>query len=103
MPGALAAGNDRCEAAEQHPQGRAHRTTAKEFGAFGPPSIYIADEVTSANFRQWMSLEFTPDPDGESALDYCLRLWLIVVDVDGAMLIGHLEPGEQANGRRTRG
>jgi hypothetical protein len=67
---------------------------AEEFGAFGPPSIHIADEVTPANFRQWMSLEFTPDPESDSELDYCLRLWLIVVEVDDAMKIGHLEPGE---------
>jgi hypothetical protein len=80
---------------EYHEDNRALTlATATEFGAFGPPSIHIADEVTPANFRQWMSIEFTPDPESESELDYCLRLWLIVVDVDGAMSIGHLEPGE---------
>jgi hypothetical protein len=68
--------------------------TAKSFGEWGPPSIHIADDVTAANYRQWMSIEFAPDPDSGSELDYCLRLWVIVVEVDGAMVIGHLEPGE---------
>jgi hypothetical protein len=68
--------------------------TAKEFGAWGPPSIHIADEITADNFRQWLSLEFTPEAEHASGLDYCLRLWLIVVDVDGVMTVGHLEPGE---------
>ena len=68
--------------------------TAEEFGAYGPPSIYVADEITTANYRQWMSIEFTPDPDGDSGLDYCLRLWVIVVESEDTMCIGHLEPGE---------
>jgi hypothetical protein len=41
-----------------------------------------------------MTIEFTPDPEGKSECDYCLRLWLIVVEFNGAMMIGHLEPGE---------
>jgi len=68
--------------------------TTKDFGTWGPPSIHIADGITPANFRQWMSIDFVPDPGSGSELDYCLRLWLIVVEVDGAMAIGHLEPGD---------
>jgi hypothetical protein len=80
---------------ESHKNDRARTlTTTEKFGAYGPPSIYIADEITPANFRQWMAIEFTPEPDDESGLDYCLRLWLIVVEVNGEMKIGHLEPGE---------
>ena len=41
-----------------------------------------------------MSLDLTPDPEGDSGLDYCLRLWLIVVAVDGTMRLGYLEPGD---------
>jgi hypothetical protein len=41
-----------------------------------------------------MSIEFVPEEDNEAGIDYCLRLWLIVVKVDGAMKIGHLEPSE---------
>jgi hypothetical protein len=81
--------------AEYH-QNDATRTlaTTESFGDWGPPSIYIADEITSASFRQWMSIELTPEPDNEFGMDFILRLWLIVVDVDGAMRIGYLEPGE---------
>ena len=52
----------------------------------------IPEAVTAENFRQWMMLDFTPDPDAGSELDYNLRLWLIVVEVGGAMKIGYLEP-----------
>ena len=74
----------------------ATRTLASvnEFGALGPPSIYVPDGITPANFRGWMSIDLTPELDDPSGLDYVLRLWLIVVEVDGAIGIGHLEPGE---------
>ena len=66
--------------------------SAESFGDWGPPSIYVADEITKENFRQWMMLELTPELDDESGLDYLLKLYLIVVDVAGEMKIGHLEP-----------
>jgi hypothetical protein len=69
-------------------------TTAESFGDWGPPSIYVADEITPANFRQWLSIDLTPEPDNEFGLDFILRLWLIAVDVEGTMKVGHLEPGE---------
>jgi hypothetical protein len=68
--------------------------TAESFGDWGPPSIHIADEITPANFRQWLSIDLTPELENEFGLDFILRLWLIVVDIDGAMRIGHVEPGE---------
>ncbi len=81
---------------EYHGDDAAPRTlaTATEFGAWGPPSISIADEVTADNFQQWMSIDFTPGEGDTSGLDYCLRLWVIVVELRGTMKIGHLEPGE---------
>ena len=68
--------------------------TTDDFGAWGQPSIYIANEITPANFRQWMWIELAPDPEEEADVDFCLKLWLIVVELEGAMVIGHLEPGE---------
>jgi hypothetical protein len=81
---------------EEYHENDATRTLAsvQSFGDWGPPSIYIADEITPANFRQWLSIDVTPDLDDESGLDYILRLWLIVVDVNGTMTVGHLEPGD---------
>ena len=80
---------------EYHRNDRSRTFTAvDEFGEWGPPSIYLNDEITNDNFRQWSLLEFTPDPEAGSELDYLLRLWLIVVDVNGQMRIGHLEPGD---------
>jgi hypothetical protein len=74
----------------------ATRTLASvdEFGAWGPPSIYVPDGVTPANFRGWMSIDLTPELDDPSGLDYVLRLWFIVVELEEEMRIGHLEPGE---------
>jgi hypothetical protein len=69
-------------------------TTTQEFGEWGPPSISIANEITPANFRQWMWIDFTPDPDSGALVDYCLRLYVIVAEVDGVMTIGYLEPGD---------
>ena len=64
------------------------------FGEWGPPSIHIDEHITLANFRGWMSIDLTPELDDPSGLDYLLRLWLIVVDINGEMRIGFLEPGE---------
>jgi hypothetical protein len=81
--------------AEYHENDRSRTfSTCDSFGEYGQPSIYIADEITPENYRQWMSIEFTPEEDNEAGIDYCLRLWIIVVKVDGAMKIGHLEPSE---------
>lgn len=81
--------------AEYHEDDRSRTfSTCDSFGEYGQPSIYIADEITPENYRQWMSIDFTPEEDNEAGIDYCLRLWLIVVKVDGAMKIGHLEPSE---------
>jgi hypothetical protein len=80
---------------EYHANDRTRTLASVEsFGDWGPPSIYIADEITPANFRQWVSIDVTPDLDDESGLDYILRLWLIVADVNGTMKVGHLEPGD---------
>jgi hypothetical protein len=68
--------------------------TVEEFGTWGPPSIAIDDGITPDNFRQWMWLDFTPDEESGAHVDYCLRLYLIVVEVAGAMKIGYLEPGD---------
>ena len=66
----------------------------EEFGEWGPPSIAIPDELTAADFRQWMWIDFTPDPDGGALVDYCLRLYVVIVEVDGSMKVGYLEPGD---------
>ena len=67
--------------------------TTKDLGEWGPPSLYLADEITAANFRQWMSTDLTPELDHPSGVDYLLRLWFAVVDVDETLKIGYLEPG----------
>src|SRR5262249_29556600 len=61
---------------------------------YGVPSQPISDAITAANFRQWMSITFTPDPDQDSGLDYCLELWLIAVEENGEMKAGYLESAD---------
>ena len=41
-----------------------------------------------------MSIDITPELDNDLGLDYILRLWLVVVELDGTMMIGYLEPGQ---------
>ena len=65
-----------------------------EYGMWGPPSVSIADEITPANFKAWLSFDLTPDPDNEWGLDYMLRVFLIVVEIDGVMRIGYIEPSQ---------
>jgi hypothetical protein len=69
-------------------------TTTTEFGTWGPPSVFIANEITDSNFRQWMWIDFTPDPESDTMVDFCLRVYVIVVELDGEMKIGYVEPGE---------
>ena len=64
-----------------------------EMNAGEVPVIWEIDRaVTADTFRQWLCLDFTPDPDAGAGVDYCLRLWLIIVEIDGVMKVGHLEP-----------
>jgi hypothetical protein len=69
-------------------------TTTTEFGTWGPPSVFIANEITDSNFRQWMWIDFTPDPESDTMVDFCLRVYVIVVELNGEMKIGYVEPGE---------
>lgn len=50
----------------------------------------LAPAITADNFRRWLWIDFTPEPGGE--LDYCLKVYLVVVELDGELRIGHLEP-----------
>jgi very-short-patch-repair endonuclease len=41
-----------------------------------------------------MWIDFTPDPESDTMVDFCLRVYVIVVELDGEMKIGYVEPGE---------
>jgi hypothetical protein len=74
----------------------ATRTLAsvESFGEWGPPSIHIDEQITPENFREWMSIDLTPQLDDASGLDYLLRLYFILVDIEGEAKIGYLEPSQ---------
>ncbi len=61
----------------------------------GPFTFPICDDITDANFRQALAIQFAPDDEDEE-MDGCYALYVIVVEVDGEMKIGYLEPGEEA-------
>jgi diguanylate cyclase (GGDEF)-like protein len=48
----------------------------------------IPPEVTDANFRQWLMIEWQPAPGGARP-DYWFRWWLIVVELEGELAIGY--------------
>lgn len=68
--------------------------TLRQVGPYGPPSAAIPSEITEGNFRDWICLQFQPDPDNEEGFNVCYDLWVAVVEVEGAFLIGYLEPWE---------
>jgi hypothetical protein len=52
----------------------------------------ISDEVTGANFRQWMVIQFMPSESDERVeLDGWFDFWFILVETGGALRIGFFE------------
>ena len=65
-----------------------------ESAMFGPPSFPIAAEITDANYSGTFRVELVPDPDLEAEVDFSYALFLVVVELDGGLAIGYLEPAE---------
>lgn len=63
-----------------------------EVDEYSPPTKSLPPEITSANFRQWMVIEFKPDPKLETGYDACFDLWMALVEMNGAMKIGYMKP-----------
>ncbi len=61
---------------------------------FGPPSAPVPSEITDANFRGSFRVEFVPDPDLEAEVDFSYALFLVVVEWEGKLAIGYIEPAE---------
>ncbi len=62
-----------------------------EVDPYSPPTKPLPPQITPENFRQWMVIEFKPDPELETGYDACFDLWMALVDLDG-LKIGYLEP-----------
>lgn len=66
----------------------------REPAEYGPPSMQLASEITDANFRGWISIQFQPDPKHEDECNVCFDVWLVVVEHQGAYRVGYFEAAE---------
>lgn len=58
-----------------------------------PPSKGLPKEISAANYQGWYSIQFAPAEDDEYG-NVCFDVWLALVKLDGALMIGYLEPAE---------
>jgi hypothetical protein len=65
------------------------RETVESTREWMPEQPPIPDEVTEANFKKWAVIEFMPSPEEESEVDAWMDFWFSIVEVDGALKIGH--------------
>jgi hypothetical protein len=75
-------------------EGLAELADLQEPDPYGPPSKKISKQITTDNFRGWLSIQFAPDPSVHDEQNVCFDLWLIAVEHDGSILAGYLEASE---------
>jgi hypothetical protein len=63
-------------------------------GDFGPPTRPLPAEITAANFKGWISVQFTPDPKHFEECNVCYDVWMVVVEHEGERLVGYFEAAE---------
>ena len=57
--------------------------------AYGRPYKRIPDEITEANFRKWMVIQFLPDEDAGIEFDAFYDFWFMLVEIDGRFRVGY--------------
>lgn len=55
------------------------------------PVCPVSPEMTEANFRKWMVLEFLPAEGAEIDVDAWMDFWAAIVEVEGQYRIGYFE------------
>jgi len=65
-----------------------------EVDEFSPPTRPLPAEITEQNFRQWMVIQFKPDPASDSPYNASFDLWMAVVELGGAAKIGYMEAAD---------
>lgn len=61
-------------------------------GIYGiEPTCDVSPEMTEANFRHWMVIQFLPAEDADIDVDAWMDFWAAMVEVDGQYLIGYFE------------
>lgn len=61
---------------------------------YGPPSNPLPAQITPANFRGWLHIQFLPDPAVHDEQNVCYDLWLAAVEEGGTCLAGYVEAWE---------
>src|SRR5262245_14313150 len=75
-------------------EGRVDLYDLRQSGDYGPPSDPLADEITGANFRGWLCIQFVPEPAVQDDQNVCYDLWLVAVEHHGRLCVGYLEAWE---------
>jgi hypothetical protein len=61
---------------------------------FGPPSRPLPSAITAANFKGWISVQFTPDPKHDEECNACFDVWMAFVEHAGEWMVGYFEAAE---------
>jgi hypothetical protein len=57
--------------------------------SYGRPYKPIPAEVTEADFRKWMVIQFMPAEDSGVEFDAFYDFWFMLVETDGALRVGY--------------
>ena len=76
----------------QEEDDRSLATTDGTGGIYGPPSYAIPAELTDDNFRGCWQVEFLPDEEEDTDVDYSYAFYLALVADGKELKIGYLEP-----------
>lgn len=68
--------------------------TVRKPDGYGPPTSAFDDEITDANYRGWICVQFQPDPGNEEGFNACFDLWFAAVEERGQCRIGYIEAVE---------
>ena len=61
---------------------------------YGPPSRALPDQITPANFKGWLHIQFAPKPSFHEEQNVCYDLWLVAVEHEGSSMVGYFEAWE---------
>jgi hypothetical protein len=100
-PAALEAHLDAANEGLTHPphswtigEGLSELSDLRKPDPYSPPTKPLPREITDANFRGWLSIQFAPEPAVHDEQNICYDLWIVAVEHEGAVVAGYLEAWE---------